>query len=163
TRKALLWGSGLFLAYGIVAGIDSKIGYSTPGTPLYKPNAKVNQDIAAVGSKFPLEEAWVILTTPPYPDNISVLGTSVLKMVDDLRSYMLKDPKVAQVVSYTSAIAKPFNYRFHYGFPKYLAIPDSRELSANLWFLYLNGSAPGELERFISNRLNDDTNIRVLL
>jgi predicted RND superfamily exporter protein len=66
-------------------------------------------------------------------------------------------------VSYTSAIAKPFDERFNYAYPKFLAVPASPELSANLWFLYLNGSAPGELERFISNRLNDDTNIRVLL
>jgi predicted RND superfamily exporter protein len=162
-RKALLGASALFLVYGVVAGIKSKIGYSSAGTPLYKSQAKVNQDIMAVGAKFPLEEGWIILTTPAYPDPISVLGTPVLKMVDDMRSYLLKDPKVAQVVSYTSAIAKPFNERFHYGYPKFLAVPDSRELSANLWFLYLNGSAPGELERFISNRLNDDTNIRVLL
>ena len=162
-RMGLLGASALFLVYGVVAGIKSKIGYSTAGTPLYKPYSKVNQDIAAVGSKFPLEEGWVILTTPPYPDKISVLGPPVLKMVDDMRSFLFKDPKVAQIVSYTSAIAKPFNERFNYGFPKYLAVPDSPELSANLWFLYLNGSAPGELERFISNRLNDDTNIRVLL
>ena len=162
-RKALLGASALFLVYGVLAGIKSKIGYSSAGTPLYKSTSKVNQDIMAVGAKFPLEEGWIILTTPAYPDPISVLGTPVLKMVDDMRSYLFKDPKVAQVVSYTSAIAKPFNERFHYGYPKFLAVPDSRELSANLWFLYLNGSAPGELERYISNRLNSDTNIRVLL
>jgi predicted RND superfamily exporter protein len=162
-RKALLGASALFLVYGVLAGIKSKIGYASAGTPLYKSTSKVNQDITAVGAKFPLEEGWVILTTPAYPDPISVLGTPVLKMVDDMRSYLFKDPQVAQVVSYTSAIAKPFNERFHYGYPKFLAVPDSRELSANLWFLYLNGSAPGELERYISNRLNSDTNIRVLL
>ena len=37
------------------------------------------------------------------------------------------------------------------------------QLSGNLWFLYLNGSAPGELERFISDRSNHDTCIRILL
>ncbi|HVN91194.1 MAG TPA: MMPL family transporter [Candidatus Binataceae bacterium] len=162
-RKALLSASALFLVYGVVAGVKSKIGYASAGTPLYKTQSKVNQDIMAVGAKFPLEEGWIVLTTPAYPDPLSVLGTPTLKMMDDLRSYLFKDPKVAQVISYTSAIAKPFNERFHYGYPKFLAVPDSRELSANLWFLYLNGSAPGELERFISNRLNDDTNIRVLL
>jgi predicted RND superfamily exporter protein len=52
---------------------------------------------------------------------------------------------------------------FNYSYPKYLAVPSSIELSGNLWFLYLNGSAPGELERFISNRSNNDTCVRVLL
>ena len=31
---------------GIVAGIRQDIGYKTPGTPLYRSNAKVNRDIA---------------------------------------------------------------------------------------------------------------------
>src|SRR5216684_2163451 len=163
-RMLLLGGSALFLIYGVIAGAKSKIGYSTAGTPLYKPYSKVNQDIGAVGDKFPLEEGWVILQTPAYPNDVSVLGPPVLRVVDDLRTYLFsKDPKVAQVVSFTSAISKPFNERFHYAYPKYLTIPDTMEMSGNLWFLYLNGSAPGELERFISNRLSDDTCIRVLL
>jgi uncharacterized protein len=162
-RKVLLWGAGIFLVYGIVSGLDSKIGYSTPGTPLYQPNSKVNQDIAEVGKKFPLEEGWIILTTSSYPDPQSVIGPRVLRMVDDMRSYLFQDPKVAQVISFSSTVSEPFNEMFHYGYPKYLAVPDSVEMSGNLWFLYLNGSAPGELERFISNRSNNDTCIRVLL
>ncbi|MBV8356888.1 MAG: MMPL family transporter [Deltaproteobacteria bacterium] len=162
-RKVLLWGSAIFLIYGVVSGLDSKIGYSTPGTPLYQPKAKVNQDIAAVGKYFPLEDGWVILTTPSYPDPQSVLGPRVLRMVTDLRSYLFNDPKVGQVVSFSSTVSQPFNEMFHYGYPKYLGIPDSLEMSGNLWFLFLNGSAPGELERFISNRSNNDTCIRVLL
>ncbi|MGH7838731.1 MAG: MMPL family transporter, partial [Candidatus Binataceae bacterium] len=163
-RVVLLGASALFLAYGVFAGLKSKIGYSTAGTPLYQPYSKVNRDIGEVGKNFPLEEGWVILTTPAYPNNISVLSPPVLRAVDDLRSYLFaKDPKVAQVVSFTSAISKPFDERFHYAYPKFLQIPDSMEMSGNLWFLYLNGSAPGELERFISNRLSDDTCIRVLL
>jgi predicted RND superfamily exporter protein len=162
-RKMLLWGSALFLIYGIVSGLDSKIGYSTPGTPLYKPTAKVNRDIAQVGKYFPLEDGWVILTTPAYPDKQSVLGPNVLRMVTDLRSFLFRDPKVGQVVAFSSTVAQPFNEMFHYGYPKYLGVPESLEMSGNLWFLFLNGSAPGELERFISNRSNNDTCIRVLL
>ncbi|MBF6559075.1 MAG: MMPL family transporter [Candidatus Binataceae bacterium] len=162
-RKALLGGSALFLIYGLVSGLDCKIGYSTAGTPLYKANSKVNTDIRAIGRKFPLEEGWIILTTPSYPDQQSVIGPNVLRMVDDLRAYLFQDPSVAQVVSFSSTVSEPFNEMFHYGYPKYLAVPDPLEMSGNLWFLYLNGSAPGELERFISNRSNNDTCIRVLL
>ena len=162
-HKVMLGGSVLFLVYGVVSGLDCKIGYSTPGTPLYRGHSKINRDIAAIGREFPLEEGWIILTSPSYPDQQSVLGPSVLRMVDDMRAYLFKDPKVAQVVSFSSTIAEPFNQMFHYGYPKYLAAPDSLEMSGNLWFLYLNGSAPGELERFISNRSNNDTCIRVLL
>lgn len=162
-RTALLIGSGLFLVYGIVSGLDSKIGYSTAGTPLYKANSKVNRDIGEVGQKFPLEDGWVILTTPSYPSPQSVIGPAVLRVVDDMRSYLFLDPKVAQVVSFSSTVSEPFNEMFNYGYPKYLAAPSTIEMSGNLWFLYLNGSAPGELERYISGRANNDTCIRVLL
>lgn len=162
-RKTLLGAAAFFLVYGVVAGVKCRIGYATSGTPLYQPNAKVNQDIRAVGKKFPLEEAWVILVTPPYPDKQSVLGPEVLRMVDDMRAYLLADPTVAQVEEFSSTVSATFNQMFHYGYPKFLAMPDSQEMSGNLWFLFINGSAPGELERYISNRLNDDTCIRVLL
>jgi predicted RND superfamily exporter protein len=162
-RMALLAAAGFFLIYGVVAGVKSRIGYASAGTPLYQPNAKVNQDIKAVGAKFPLEEAWVILTTPPYPDKQSVLGLEVLRMVDDMRTALLYDPKVAQVEEFSSTVSASLNELFHYGYPKYLAMPDSQEMSGNLWFLFINGSAPGELERYISNRISDDTCIRVLL
>jgi uncharacterized protein len=169
-RTGLLVFALCFLAAGIVAGIRQDIGYKTPGTPLYRPHAKVNQDIVAIGKKFPLEEGWVILTTPTggmmgtaVAGGQSVLAPQVLRMVDDMRAFLLQDPRVAVVVSFSSTISYPLNQMFHSGHPKYLGDPDSMQLSGNLWFLYINGSAPGELERFISDRSNDDTCIRILL
>jgi uncharacterized protein len=165
-RTGLLIFALCFLAAGIVAGIRQDIGYKTPGTPLYRSDAKVNQDIVAIGKKFPLEEGWVILTTPvgkAAAGGQTVLAPRVLRMVDDMRAYLLQDPRVAVVVSFSSSISYPLNQMFHYGHPKYLADPDTIQLSGNLWFLYLNGSAPGELERFISDRSNHDTCIRILL
>ena len=169
-RTGLLVFALCFLAAGIVASIRQDIGYKTPGTPLYRPHAKVNQDIVAIGKKFPLEEGWVILTTPTggmmgtaVAGGQSVLAPQVLRMVDDMRAFLLQDPRVAVVVSFSSTISYPLNQMFHSGHPKYLGDPDSMQLSGNLWFLYLNGSAPGELERFISDRSNDDTCIRILL
>jgi uncharacterized protein len=167
-RTGLLVFALCFLSAGIVAGIRQDIGYKTPGTPLYRSNAKVNRDIVAIGKKFPLEEGWVILTTPTgamagKAGVQSVLAPRVLRMVDDMRAFLLRDPRVAVVVSFSSTISYPLNQMFHYGHPKYLADPDSIQLSGNLWFLYLNGSAPGELERFISDRSNHDTCIRILL
>jgi uncharacterized protein len=162
-RNTLMVLAGGFLVYGIVAGVRCKIGYSSIGTPLYTAHSKVNRDIAAVGRKFPLEEGWVILTTPQYPSDQCAIAPKVLRLEDDFRTYMMRDPRVAAVVSFSNMVTKPFNQMFHYGHPKYFATPSSLEMSGNLWFLYLNGTAPGELERFISNRSNTDTCIRVLL
>ncbi|MBV8454550.1 MAG: MMPL family transporter, partial [Deltaproteobacteria bacterium] len=68
-----------------------------------------------------------------------------------------------QVVSFGSDIEKPFNQMFHNGHPKFLRVPESTQLAGNLWFLYLSGTAPGEMERYIADRQASAACIRVLL
>ena len=66
-RAGLLVAAGAFILWGVSAGQRAKIGYSTPGTPLYAPHAKVNQDLEAIAQDFPLDEGWVVVTAPRYP------------------------------------------------------------------------------------------------
>ena len=51
-RTVLLCGAGFFLIYGLVAGVKSRIGYASSGTPLYQPNAKVNRIFARSARSF---------------------------------------------------------------------------------------------------------------
>src|SRR5271170_4608511 len=158
----LLFAAGI-MAWGVVAGQRAKIGYSTPGTPLYRANSKVNQDIKEISQHFPTDEGWVILTTPAYPDSQSVLGPDTLRMADDLRDYLLNDKRIKQVSSFASDVIKPFDEMFHYAHPKFFAIPRNPQQSGNLWYLFLGGTAPGEMERYISSTAAQDTCIRIFM
>ncbi|HZP44490.1 MAG TPA: MMPL family transporter [Candidatus Binataceae bacterium] len=163
-RTLLLTGAAAFIVFGLLSGQRAEIGYRTVGTPLYKADAKVNTDIQEIAKYFPVDEGWVVLETPNYPNEQSVLGPDPLRMADDLRYYLrARDPNVIQVTSFASDIEKPFNQMFHYAHPKYLRIPDSIGLSGNLWYLYLTGTAPGEMERYIPTQQANATCIRVLL
>jgi predicted RND superfamily exporter protein len=163
-RTGILVAAAALIVFGLVSGQRAAIGYRTEGTPLYKANAKVNRDIQEIAKYFPEDEAWVVLETPRYPSDQSTLGPSPLRLADDLRYYLReRDPNVIQVVSFASDIEKPFNQMFHYGHPKFLRVPESTELAGNLWFLYLSGTAPGEMERYIADRQADAACIRVLL
>jgi predicted RND superfamily exporter protein len=163
-RTLILWGAAAFIVFGLLSGQRAEIGYRTVGTPLYKADSKVNKDIQAIAEYFPVDEGWVVLETPSYPDPQSTLGSDPLRMADDLRYYLReRDPNVIQVSSFASDIEKPFNQMFHYAHPKYLRIPDSVQLAGNLWYLYLTGTAPGEMERYIPNQQAEATCIRVLL
>ncbi len=162
-RGCLLLIAAGIMALGLIAGQRAKIGYSTPGTPLYRPNSKVNQDIKEISKHFPTDEGWVILTTPAYPDPQSVLGPDVLRMADDLRDYLLSDPRMKQVISFASTVIKPFDQMFHYAHPKFFAIPRNPQQSGNLWYLFLGGTAPGEMERYISSTAAQDTCIRIYM
>lgn len=162
-RAGLLWAAAGFMIWGVASGLDAKVGYSAPGTPLYRQGAKVNQDIRAISKKFPVDEGWIVFTTPAYPSENSILAPRVLRLTDELGNYLKEDPKVLQVISFSSSIIKPFNSMFHYGHPKYNAIPENLTMAGNLWTLFLGGSAPGEMQRYISGQQASDTVVRVLL
>ncbi|MGH8014240.1 MAG: efflux RND transporter permease subunit, partial [Candidatus Binataceae bacterium] len=164
-RTLLLVGGAGFIVFGILSGQRARIGYNTIGTPLYRPGAKVNQDIAEIAKFFPTDEGWVVLTTPyDYPNPQSTIGPDVLRMSDDLGAYLVKRGDAAAVVSFASIAIKPLNSIFHYGFPKYRMIPSGTELGGNLWYMFFAGTAPGEIQRFFAYSPHmTNSCIRVLL
>lgn len=163
-RMALLAGGAIFILFGIISGQRARIGYQMPGTPLYRQDSKVNQDMAEIGKFFPTDVGWVVLTTPDYPDPQSGIGPEVLRMTDDLNAYLVGLGDASMVVSFSNVAIKPLNMMFHNGFPKYQSIPTGTELGGNLWFLFLSGTAPGEMERFFARSPSmTSTCIRVFL
>src|SRR5215469_11205590 len=174
-RSALMAGGVAFIVWGAISGRRAHVGYQTQGTPLYRPDAKVNRDIAEIGKFFPTDEGWLVLSTPDYPDPQSGLGPEVLRMTDDLGVYLVSRGDVLAMVPF-AAVIKPLNSMFHNGYPKFNAIPTGFEqskyqkvpvgveLGGNLWFLFLGGTAPGEIERFFAYHNNVSSScIRVLL
>jgi predicted RND superfamily exporter protein len=163
-RTALLVGGAAFIVFGVVSGQRARIGYATEGTPLYKPDSKVNKDIGEIGKYFPTDEGWVVLSTPDYPDPQSSLGPAVMRMADDMGAYLVSRGDAVAVVSFASIAIKPLNMMFHNGFPKYNAVPGQTELGGNLWYMFFAGTAPGEIERFFaySPKMTNSC-IRVLL
>jgi uncharacterized protein len=162
-RKLLLSAALGLLILGVVSALKVEVGYSHAGTPLYRPDAKVNTDAEAIGRKFPVDEGWVLLTTPSYPDMQSVLAPNVLRLADHMRGYLLNDPSVKQVTSFASTVISTFNQMFHYGHPKFFGMPKNPQQAGNLWYLFLGGTAPGDMEHYISNTEAKETCIRVML
>jgi uncharacterized protein len=174
-RATLLVAGAAFIIWGGISGQRAHVGYETPGTPLYRPDAKVNQDTEEIGKYFPTDEGWVVLSTPDYPDPQSGLGPEVLRMSDDLGTYLVSRGDILAAVPFASVI-KPLNSMFHNGYPKFIAIPTGFEqssyqkvsvgveLGGNLWFMFLGGTAPGEMERFFAHSPHVSSScIRLLL
>lgn len=150
-RGALLLFGGVFIIWGMSSGLRARIGYKTPGTPLYRPDSKVNQDIAEIGKFFPTDEGWVIFeTTEDYPKPQSTLAPAVLRVASDLGDYLIGRGDALAAVSFNSVALEPLNQLFHNGHPKFHAVPSSPELGGNLWYMFLGGTAPGEMERFFA-------------
>jgi uncharacterized protein len=163
-RTAILVGGALFIVWGVASGQHAKIGYVTPGTPLYRPDSKVNRDMSEIGKLFPLDEGWIVLETPDWPSPQSSIGPPVLRMEDDLTAYLMGHGQVAAVVSFSSSIVRSLNRLLHDGHPKFYGQPDLSALNGAIWWMFYGGTAPGEMERFFANNpAVTNTCIRVLL
>jgi predicted RND superfamily exporter protein len=149
-RGGLLLFGAAFILWGVSSGLRARIGYETPGTPLYKSDSKVNQDIAEIGKFTPTDVGWIILNTADYPDPQSSLGPDVLRMTADLNNYLIASGDAVAVPSFNSIAIEPLNQMFHNGYPKFRSIPNGTELGGNLWYMFFGGTAPGEIERFFA-------------
>ena len=150
-RGFMLLFGGFFIIWGMTSGLHARIGYETPGTPLYRPDSKVNQDIAEIGKFFPTDEGWVIFeSTEDYPQPQSTLGPAVLRATTDLTDYLVGRGDALGAVSFNAVAIEPLNQLFHNGYPKFHAVPNGIELGGNLWYLFFGGTAPGEIERFFA-------------
>ncbi len=158
-REGALVAVGVLIVVGFIAGVRAKIGYTQPGTPLYRYNAKVNRDMRAVGKFFPLDEGWVIMASKK-PALIqgqipSVIDPDNLRAQRDLGQFLLLDRDVAQVSSVTSGIIEPYNQMFHYSDPKYSGIPGNLLNAGGLWALFEGNSAPDEPAQWVSDQYDD--------
>ena len=159
----LLLGAGAIVA-GIASERRVRIGYQTAGTPIYREDAKVNQDTAEISKFVPTNIGWIVLETPEFPSSQSGVGIDTLRMSDDLADYLVSRGDVSAVLGFGTLAEKPMNMLLHNGFPKYFAIPDSDPLSVSLWGFFFAASAPGEAESYfaISQSMRNSC-VRVLL
>jgi predicted RND superfamily exporter protein len=163
-RVGLIAGGVCLLIAGLIANQYLLIGYQTPGTPIYRPEAKINRDTAEIGKFIPTNYAWVVLDTPNYTQPQSSVSVGTLRMADDLAAYLMSRGDAVAVISFANVGTKPMNQLLHNGFPKYMAMPNSDILSANLWGFFFSGTAPDEVYQFFANSPNmTNTCIRVLL
>jgi uncharacterized protein len=147
-RSGLLSAGAVLMIFGIAASYLVPIGYQTPGTPIYRQDAKINQDTAEIGKFVPTNMAWVVLEAPNFPKPENPIATKTLRMADDLATYLFQRGDVLAVLGFAEIASKPMNMLLHNGDPKYLALPDTDALSGTLWFFFFSGSAPDEVYTF---------------
>jgi uncharacterized protein len=154
----------VLMILGIAASAHVPIGYQSPGTPIYRQDAKINQDTAEIGKFVPTNMAWVVVETPNYPQPQNPIAVPTIRMADDLADYLQSRGNVLAVLGFPEIASKPMNMLLHNGDPKFYALPDSDALSGNLWGFFFSGSAPDEVYSFFANYpIMTNMSIRLLL
>jgi predicted RND superfamily exporter protein len=167
-RAFLIVGGLGAIALGLFSYQHVLIGFQTAGTPLYRADAKVNRDTAEISRYIPTNTAWVVLDSPDYsmahPNPQSGYGTKTLRMADDMAAYLLSRGDVAAVIGLVGVIEKPMNQLFHNSAPKYFAIPDTEQLSTELFFFFVQSATPDEVTAYFENLMSARNScIRLLL
>jgi uncharacterized protein len=149
-RWSLLGAGTLAFVVGLIAYGQVRVGYQTAGTPIYRADAKINQDTAEIGRFVPTNTAWVVLETPEYPSPQSTMGTKTLRMADDLGNYLLARGDAVAVIGFANVAEKPMNMLLHNGSPKFFALPDTEMLSGTLWNFFFGSAAPDEPKAYFA-------------
>jgi uncharacterized protein len=151
SRTAIIALGVLLMIVGLDALARTRTGYQVAGTPIYRPDATVNLATAEISRFVPTNTGWVVFETPDYPSPQSNIGTKTLRMADDLSTYLMSRGDAVAVLDFGTIAEMPMNMLLHYGYPKYLSIPTSDQMSANLWSFFFGASAPDEPRSYFAH------------
>lgn len=160
--KALLrWFSGLATNRPVAIGImvvmlitliisafyakNINIGDSNPGSPILWPDSRYNRDDAAINSRFPGSDRMFVVLSGKQEN--AMKEPEVLENITRFQQYIEAQPEIGASVSLADII-RPVNMTVHEGNPRFYRLGENSNVNAELLFLALTGSDPGDIDRF---------------
>lgn len=113
--------------------------YFDPNLPLLKEDARLNQRMAGTNNIY-------ILVEGDKPDAIK--DPAVLKAMDQLQEFLLKQPHVGKVMSLAEFI-KRMNQALNGDDPAFFKIPDKQTTIAEYLLLYSMSGEPGDFDTYV--------------
>ena len=113
--------------------------YFDPNLPLLKEDARLNQRMAGTNSIY-------ILVEGDKPDAIK--DPAVLKAMDQLQEFLVKQPNVGKVMSLAEFI-KRMNQSMNGDDPAYFKIPDKQTTIAEYLLIYSMSGEPGDFDTYV--------------
>lgn len=139
TSVAILIVSGYF-AFNVTIG-DSK-----PGSPILWPDSDYNLDDAAINERFPGTDRMFVVVEGEQDDILK--QPEVLENISHFQQYIEAQPEVGGTASIADVI-RPVNMILHEGNPRYYRIGHDQVSNAELLYIAIAGSDPGDIDRFV--------------
>lgn len=144
-RYAVLLGAlGIFLISGIYA-FNIKVGDANPGSPILWPDSPYNKDAAEVNAKFRGSDRMFVVAEGKEGD--SMKDPDVLTYINKFQRYMEAQPEIGGTVSIAD-ILPSLKRTLREANPRYEEIGSGKYENAELMYLFVSGSDPGDAERF---------------
>jgi predicted RND superfamily exporter protein len=140
----------LLIAFSIILlgsnkALDLTIGDAKPGTPLLWPEHKYNTDDTAISQRFPGSDRMFVVVQGN--DNDALKQPEVLNNISLFQQYMESRDEIGNTTSLADII-RPINMLLNEGNPRFYKIGDDAIVNAELLYLALANSEPGDIERF---------------
>lgn len=143
---SLLAISVVILAISGYLAFDVTIGDSKPGSPILWPDSDYNLDDAAINERFPGTDRMFLVVEGEQDDILK--QPEVLENISHFQQYIEAQPEVGGTASIADVI-RPVNMILHEGNPRYYRIGHDQVSNAELLYIAIAGSDPGDIDRFV--------------
>lgn len=148
-RYAVLVGALLvFLASGLYA-FRLTVGDANPGSPILWPDSIYNRDAAAVNTEFRGSDRMFVVFGGEQPDTVKM--PVVLDSVARFQRFMEAQPEVGGTISIADVLPS-VKRTMREDNPRYQELGASTNENGELMYLYVSGSDPGDIDRFVDPR-----------
>ncbi len=139
---------GVALLVFIISGLYSfniTIGDANPGSPILWPDSTYNQDAKAVNTNFRGSDRMFVVFSG---DKMDVLKRpETLEKMAEFQRYMEAQPEIGGSLSIADMLPS-MKYILREANPRYYELGTSEGENAELMYLYVAGSDPGDLDRY---------------
>jgi hypothetical protein len=122
------------------------IGDSRPGSPILWPDSDYNLDNAAINDHFPGTDNMFLVVEGEQDDILK--QPHVLENLSRFQQYIEAQPEIGATQSIADVI-RPVNMILHEGNPRYFRIGHDQISNAELLYIAIAGSDPGDIDRFV--------------
>lgn len=122
------------------------IGDAAVGSPILWPTSQYNQDVAAINQKFPGSDRMFLVIDGEKNDTLK--RPDILKWVSAFQETIEAQPEIGGTLSMVDII-RPVNMILHEGNPRYFSLGATPSANAELLYLAMAGSDPGDVDRFV--------------
>ena len=146
-RYAIIGTSAVILLASGIYATNLKIGDANPGSPILRANSQYNIDAKELNTTFQGSDRMFVVVDGERGD--AAKQPDILANMESFQRYMEAQPEVGGSLSIVDVLPA-VNRTLHEGNPHYLELGQDVGVNGELAYLFISGSDPGDLQRYVA-------------
>ena len=133
---------------GVLGATKLKVGDVHQGSSILKPGSQYNIDAKIINDYFLGMNPMLVVAEGAEKD--ALFRPDLLGKIEEFQRYMSDSPHIGGAMSVADLI-KSMNMKMNEDNPKYKVVPNTESLIGQLFYIYLGGTNPGEVDSFVTS------------